>query len=62
MSSIGMYKNRSVASGPHWIAWAEVETVGKPVSSVVLVGRTQYEAAKRAVAGTEKIDTVSDNT
>ena len=62
MSSIGMYKNRSVASGPHWIAWAEVETVGKPVSSVVLVGRPQDEAEPRAVAWAEKIYTVSDNT
>ncbi len=62
MSSIGMYKIRSVARGPHWIAWAEGETVGKPVSSVVLVGRTQDEAEKRAVAWAEKIDTVSDNT
>ena len=50
MSSIGMYKIRSVARGPHWIAWAEGETVGKPVSSFVLVGLTQDEAEKRAVA------------
>ena len=62
MSNIGMYKIRSVARGPHWIAWAEEETAGKPVSSVVLVGRTKDEAEKRAVAWAEKINTASNNT
>ena len=61
MSNIGMYKIRSVARGPHWIAWAEEETDGKPVNSVVLVGRTKDEAENRAVAWAEKNNPASNN-
>lgn len=61
MSNIGMYKIRSVARGPHWIAWAEEETDGKPVNSVVLVGRTKDEAENRAVAWAKEINPASNN-
>ena len=60
MSNIGMYKIRSVARGPHWIAWAEGETDSKPINSVVLVGRTKDEAENRAVAWAEKINPASN--
>jgi hypothetical protein len=62
MSNIGMYKIRSVARGSHWIAWTEGETDGKPLNSVVLVGRTQDEAENRAVARAEKNNPGSNNT
>ena len=61
MSNIGMYKIRSIARGPHWIAWAEEETDGKPVNSVVLVGRTKDEAENRAVAWAKEINPASNN-
>ena len=62
MSNIGMYKIRSVARGSHWIAWTEGETDGKPLNSVVLVGRTQDEAENRAVARAEKNSPGFNNT
>lgn len=37
----------SEARGPHWVAWI-ADANGKPVRSVVLVGRTQKEAEGRA--------------
>ena len=38
---------RSEARGPHWVAWI-ADANGKPVHSVVLVGKTQKEAEGRA--------------
>ena len=38
---------RSEPRGPHWVAWV-ADPTGKPVGSVVLVGRNQKEAEARA--------------
>jgi len=38
---------RSEARGPHWVAWIP-DAGGKPLYSVVLVGKTQKEAEARA--------------
>jgi hypothetical protein len=38
---------RSEARGPHWVAWIP-DAGGKPLYSVVLVGKTQKEAEERA--------------
>jgi hypothetical protein len=38
---------RSEARGPHWVAWIP-DAGGKPLNSVVLVGKTQKEAEERA--------------
>jgi hypothetical protein len=38
---------RSEPRGPHWVAWIE-DTSGKPLRSVVLVGRNKKEAEARA--------------
>ncbi len=38
---------QSEARGPHWVAWIPGAD-GKPVQSVVLVGRTRLEAEDRA--------------
>lgn len=37
----------SEARGPHWVAWVR-GTDGKPLNSVVLVGRSRKEAEERA--------------
>ena len=42
--------SRSVKSeerGPHWVAWIP-DADGKPLGSVVLVGRSREEAVERA--------------
>jgi hypothetical protein len=33
--------------GPHWVAWIP-DAIGKPLDSVVLVGRSRKEAEERA--------------
>jgi hypothetical protein len=38
---------RSQARGPHWVAWIP-DANGKPLGSVVVVGKTQEEAERRA--------------
>jgi hypothetical protein len=38
---------RSEQRGPHWVAWIP-DNNGKPRDSIVLVGRTQEDAEKRA--------------
>ena len=38
---------RSEPSGPHWVAWIP-DAGGKPMQSVVLVGRTREEAEEKA--------------
>lgn len=38
---------RSEPRGPHWVAWI-ADASGKPMNSIVLVGRTREEAEERA--------------
>jgi hypothetical protein len=38
---------RSEPRGPHWIAWV-ADASGKPLRSIVLVGRNREEAEERA--------------
>jgi hypothetical protein len=38
---------RSEPRGPHWVAWV-ADASGKPLKSIVLVGRTREEAEERA--------------
>jgi len=38
---------KSEKRGPHWVAWIP-DAAGKPVSSVILVGRSREEAVERA--------------
>jgi hypothetical protein len=38
---------KSEARGPHWVAWLP-DADGKPLGSVVLVGRSREEAIERA--------------
>jgi hypothetical protein len=39
---------RSEQRGSHWVAWVARPGDGKPVDAVLVVGRTQEEAERRA--------------
>jgi hypothetical protein len=41
------YQVHTEARGAHWIAWITADSSGKPHESVILVARTQEEAAAR---------------
>jgi hypothetical protein len=48
------YQVHTEARGPHWIAWITLEGAEKPHQSVILVARTEAEAAARARAWAER--------
>jgi hypothetical protein len=48
------YQVHTEARGPHWVAWITRDGAGKPHESVILVARTQEEAAARGRAWAER--------
>jgi hypothetical protein len=43
------------ARGPHWVAWITRDGSAKPYRSVLLIARTQEEAAARARVWGERL-------
>lgn len=46
--STAAYEIKSDQRGGHWVAWVVRTPDGKPDQSILLVGRTQAEAERRA--------------
>jgi hypothetical protein len=57
-STVGPYEIHTQVRGAHWIGWVSRPGSDKPERSVVLIGKTEEEALRRAQAWAASLEAI----